>query len=532
MIRTLARPHRSLIVAAVLLTELVVLAAAYQMLLSFDCQAVEAYGLCRFLRSLVARGLAVIAVTALVVWAMPAVFARFLAAAAHHPQAARWRWVHAAGFALIVVPILLVAGVPPATFFAAAVLPWAIGAALATAGGLLWLAPASAWRGLGPDVWRVLIPAVGLALVVPDLAELAYPLWDIGALTTATFVAVGLVLMAAGQVPFADPSAMVLGLETFAVSIARQCSGVEGFALVLVFSAVYAMLLRATLRQGRFWLVVVPLALLASWAFNVLRIAILIAIGEYISPELAVNGFHSYAGWMFFTALVVAILAVVQRVPGLHHDGAEPVGLPFLRDPVAARIVPFAAFMASGLVAAAFFDPADLGYPLKALAMAAALFAFGAVLAREAWRPDAVAVGSGLAVGLVWALTEPAPGAQAGALAAALAPLGAAALALWTLARVIGTVALVPVVEELFFRGYLLSRLDRGGLVWRLVAVALSSLAFAALHGRFLAALLAGLVFAAVMLRRHRIGDAVWAHVAANLVVAAIAAQAGDWSRL
>ncbi|MFN6978310.1 MAG: exosortase E/protease, VPEID-CTERM system, partial [Gemmobacter sp.] len=454
------------------------------------------------------------------------------AAAAHHPQAARWRGLHAAGFGLILVPILLAGAVPAAAFFAAAVLPWTVGAALATAGGLLWLAPAAAWRGLGPDVWRILIPAVVLALVVPDLAELAYPLWDIGALTTATFVAVGLVLMAAGQAPFADASAMVIGLESFAVSIARQCSGVEGFALVLVFSAVYAMLMRATLRQGRFWFAVVPLALLASWVFNVFRIAILIAIGEFISPELAVNGFHSYAGWMFFTALVVAILAVVQRVPGLQRDGAVPVDVPFPDDPVAARIVPFAAFMAAGLVAAAFFDPAELGYPIKALAMALALFAFRTALAREAWRPDAAAVGAGLAVGLVWALTEPAAGGQADGLAVALAPLGAAALALWTLARVVGAVALVPVVEELFFRGYLLTRLDRGGPVWRLAAVAVSTLAFAALHARFVAALFAGLVFAAVMLRRRRIGDAVAAHVAANLVVAAFAAQAGDWSRL
>jgi exosortase E/protease (VPEID-CTERM system) len=226
---------------------------------------------------------------------------------------------------------------------------------------------------------------------------------------------------------------------------------------------------------------------------------------------------------------VLGILAVVQALPGLHHDGsAPPSALPILRDPVAARIVPFVVFLVSGIAAAAFFAPPELGYPLRAVAMAAALAAFAPVLMREAWRPDALAVVAGLAVGFGWALTEPPPGEAAGALAAALAAL----VLLWIGLRVLGTVALVPVIEELFFRAYLLERLDRGGWLWRAVAVILSTAAFAALHGRIGAAAVAGLVFAAVYLRRRRLGDAVAAHVAANAVVVGFAAAAGDWTRL
>ncbi len=103
-------------------------------------------------------------------------------------------------------------------------------------------------------------------------------------------------------------------------------------------------------------------------------------------------------------------------------------------------------------------------------------------------------------------------------------------MTVWAVVRVLGTAVLVPIVEEMFFRGYLLARLD-GPQVWRRAgAVIVSSLAFALLHGRWVEAGLAGLVFAAVMLRRGRVTDAIWAHVTANSAVAAVAVWRGDWS--
>lgn len=57
-------------------------------------------------------------------------------------------------------------------------------------------------------------------------------------------------------------------------------------------------------------------------------------------------------------------------------------------------------------------------------------------------------------------------------------------------------------------------------LAMRIIAVALSSALFAALHGRWIVAGLARVIFALVMLHRGRLGDAVQAHLAANLIVA------------
>ena len=101
---------------------------------------------------------------------------------------------------------------------------------------------------------------------------------------------------------------------------------------------------------------------------------------------------------------------------------------------------------------------------------------------------------------------------------------------IWAASRIVGTAVLVPVIEEFFFRGYILRRLDSGSWGMRIVALIVSSTLFAALHDRWLAAGLAGLVFGFLMLRRERVADAVWGHAVCNAVIAAWALRTGEWS--
>lgn len=135
-----------------------------------------------------------------------------------------------------------------------------------------------------------------------------------------------------------------------------------------------------------------------------------------------------------------------------------------------------------------------------------------------------MALVAGLTVGVGWVVTAPPPEGQVWA-----GTPGASADALWIAVRVFGTVALVPIVEEMFFRGYVQHRIDDGRLVRRIVAVAVSVALFAALHDRWIIAAVAGLVFALVYLRQGRLADAITAHAAANAVVATIAVARGDW---
>jgi hypothetical protein len=105
--------------------------------------------------------------------------------------------------------------------------------------------------------------------------------------------------------------------------------------------------------------------------------------------------------------------------------------------------------------------------------------------------------------------------------------------------RLAGTCLLVPVVEELAFRGFLLRWLVSPEFeripprAWTWWAVLLSSLGFGALHSHWILGTLAGLAFALARLRRGRLGDAILAHALANagIAVAVLGSGAGTSGR-
>ena len=520
---------RGMGLAALMLLELALLVVVHQFLITFECGETASYATCTFLSSLVARALVMLAAFGVLVWARPQRFAAFLGATQHH-HGRSWMWVHLGGVALLWMPLILTGGQDLQGFFSSAVPLWIAGAALATLGGAFWIAPPRAWgRVLRQDRYILVFVLIAAALV-PDLAELIQPIWNWQVLTGATFDLVYLLLSLFSDQTYADAPAYIIGVGDFAVHIARQCSGVEGVALVTAFVCLYALIFRDQIRFPQYWLVVLPVAVILSLALNIVRIATLVLLGAFVSPEVAVNGFHSYAGWLFFTLLALAIVWGLQTIRWLHRDPALlDRAAPLQQDPVAALILPFVIFMLASVVTQALFPHPALGYPLVTLGLAGATWYFRAQIRALPWGWDPVGWGAGVAVGIVWvALAQDTE--AAGPLAEALGALPVALLVLWVVMRVAGTVLFVPLVEEMFFRGYVMARLDQGGLAMRCLAVAVSTALFAALHGRWVAAGVAGLVFALVMLRRGRLGDAVQAHLAANLVVAIWALARFDFS--
>lgn len=402
------------------------------------------------------------------------------------------------------------------------------GAVLAAVGGLFWmLQPQKWWIWLKTENF-LLVLIVALAALIPFMARLIEPLWAIELLSSATFEAVAFLLSSLDQNVFVDPVRAWIGLQSFVVSVAKQCSGIEGLALITGFMAIYAILFRDTLRQMGFWGVLWPIALMLSWGFNIVRITALILIGEYVSPDLAVNGFHSFAGWLLFTIVAIGVLFVAQSVPALHRGGLAVRQTQKLHaDPVAALIVPFIAFMISGVIVQAFWEHPALGYPLQVAIIAGVLIRMRHALFQQIKISfDPVSIGIGLAVGLIWIRFSQIPQNEN----LGLQTLGGAAFIGWALCRTFGTIVLVPIVEEAFFRGYILARLDTGKPLAKIVAVAISTILFSLLHGRIVLAGIAGLLFAAAMLRRGRLGDAVTAHMVANATVAAAAWATGQWS--
>jgi len=526
-----ARPRVFLLIGLFLL-ELVVLAIAYQFFASIECQQTGWGAGCTLLRSLMGRAIVVLAASGLIAVAWPDALRSFLAEADAAPRRLGPPIVHLVGLVLMLVPILRGWGPDLGAHFAAALPFWLAGAIMAVVGGLVWVAPGSAWNRLISHNRYSVALVLLIAAILPDLAEAVRPMWDWTALSGITFAAVEHLLNVISDDVYSDPSLYQIGINSalggIVVRIGQPCSGVEGFALVTAFVALYGYLFRADLRFPRYWLVVLPLGLLASWILNVLRITALVWIGAHVSPDLAVNGFHSYAGWFLFTLLTLVVIAVVQATPWLHRSNAvaRPV-LPMRHDPVAAQILPFIAMMLAGILTSTFLIEPALGYPLVALVLLAALWFVWPALRQLPMTPDPLSLALGGVVGIAWVIFAP---PATGTLNESLATLGGLGFALWVTFRLLGTAVLVPVVEELFFRGYLLSRLD-GPAPWRRwLALGITSAAFALLHGRWFAAAAAGLVFGLLALRRGRVTDAIQAHMTANALIALFALVQSDWT--
>jgi membrane protease YdiL (CAAX protease family) len=61
-------------------------------------------------------------------------------------------------------------------------------------------------------------------------------------------------------------------------------------------------------------------------------------------------------------------------------------------------------------------------------------------------------------------------------------------------------------------------------------AIAVSAGLFALVHGRWIEAALAGVVFSLLYMRHGRLADAMAAHASANALIAAVALWRGNWA--
>ncbi|MGC1588183.1 MAG: exosortase E/protease, VPEID-CTERM system [Rhodomicrobium sp.] len=437
-----------------------------------------------------------------------------------------WLAVNAAGAAIFVSPYLLAAAGMPLSE-AAPCAPYAmlLGALTMALGLLFWLSGVQTRAGTLYPVLGYLAIALGIEAVT-GLQEFG---WDSAALVAATFDTVSFLLKIMGENAVSQPGQAIIGIRDFRVIVKAGCSGFDGIAMVSAVMGSYVLLLRRRLWIARA-LLLIPLAAALSWLLNGVRISTLILIGTYVSPDLAVDGFHAHAGWLAFCVLSGSMLLAAENIAWIHRNGVAkaPPAMSVINDPVVAQIAPFLVLLVTSLLAGAAFTQPEMAYPLRAVLMAAALLVFHRASRSELAPVDAVPILAGVLVALVWL------GVKAGGspltVADILGPVSRNAAILWIFFRVAGTVLLVPLIEEMFFRGYMLRQLDFGGTAGKATALALSSALFGALHANPILAGASGVLFGLLALRRGRLVDAVAAHATANAGIAAWAVCTGDWS--
>ena len=391
------------------------------------------------------------------------------------------------------------------------------------------LIPPSVWieifRSTG-DAW---IYGLAAALVACTLGTLTQKLWAPLSHWTLSLVAVMTRPFVSGL--FVNPSTMTIGTPAFNVEIAPECSGYEGMGLMVAFSGAWLWFFR---RQWRFpqALLLIPGGVAIIWIANAVRISALLLIGNAGAAQIALGGFHSQAGWMAFNAVAIGICLVAQRIPALVHQDSIPVPSEGTNE-TAPYLMPFLAILAAAMISRSMSADFEWFYPLRIAAAAGALWYFRHSYRDLNWRFGWIGICAGALVFAVWMALEPSGHAAA---PSALLQASSAARIGWVILRVFGAVVVVPIAEELAFRGFLLRRLassDFESVGWQTFAwmpFLISSAAFGILHGeRWLAGTIAGAIFALAQLRRGRIGDAIVAHAVANALVAASVLLAGNW---
>jgi exosortase E/protease (VPEID-CTERM system) len=423
--------------------------------------------------------------------------------------------------------------------------PWALPAllALGVVGGVAAIATAGPLRWLlerARAVLAMLPLALGVGFVAFWITTRVEAAW--GLLSAATLRTVGALLRLTGGAVVVIPEELAVGLGHFEVEIAPACSGVEGIGLYLLFGATWIALAWSRIRLRRVVLLL-PLGALAAFLLNALRIAVLVWVGAAGHEGIALGGLHSKLGWLLSVGLALGSVALVERArwfrrldarPG--HAGGDAPGEAAFGVPheATAYLGPLLAALATALFTGVLADgPVDRWYGARIVAALAVLLAvrgdLPSLVPSRAWWPAAL----GVAVAAAW-VAFAGEGRGAG-VREAVAGMDAPGRWAWIAVRVLGSVLVIPVVEELAFRGFLLSWIvspDPESVpprAWTWPAVLLSSLAFGALHSELILGTLAGLAFAAARLWRGRLGDAVLAHAVANAGVAVAVLLGGRW---
>jgi len=279
---------------------------------------------------------------------------------------------------------------------------------------------------------------------------------------------------------------------------------------------------------------VLPLGMGVMWIANVLRIVALLVIGHHLSPRLALDGFHANLGWLLFLLTALSLVTWLDRSPRFQRDAARTSSPHAQENATAAYLLPLMVVIFVSLITDLVALELDWLYGLRVVLGCVALFALRKQLPRATWEPAWMPVWLGIAVLTTWLMLVPSVPADPAVLAA-LDAAPAAQRVTWIALHLVGSVLLVPLVEELAFRGYLQRRLQSEDFVnvpldrWAWGPTLIASLAFALLHQDFLAAFLAGIAFAYAQARRGRIADAVVAHAVANLGIAVAVLAADRW---
>ncbi len=325
---------------------------------------------------------------------------------------------------------------------------------------------------------------------------------------------------------YIDIPEKLLGINDFVVNIAPECSGLEGVIVVTIVTLTYIVISRKVLKFP-LSLLLIPIAILLAIICNIFRIVILLVLGDLISPELAINGFHSVAGWIM-AALVTSLIIFVFSNCGIFYNSSTKVinqDQPQKSDGelATAILIPFVGLLLFSLSSSLFPEDSVFLYPARTLlsGLLVAYFwkRYQLTLPKKWIEPIAV----GLLITIIWVLLDNNTASESYFFSINTESLALYSVILWSLFRIIGFCFITPIIEELVFRTYILTRLSSHPLkntqkiALYVPALIGNALIFGLIHEAYIAGFIAGLLLTLVRYRSRSIAEPILAHGSANI---------------
>ncbi|SON54708.1 exosortase E/protease, VPEID-CTERM system [Hartmannibacter diazotrophicus] len=455
---------------------------------------------------------------------------------------ALWLGIHAAALLVsvaIVNAVLATTGISPSA--AALLLTACLASAAVSVFALARAFLGPALLGFLGAISPIVAGSLAIGISMSFLASVVQSFWEWLTGPTLHLTAAILQFFAVGI--DVVPEERMIVLREFAVIIDSGCSGITGMALVGIFLGGYLFRFRGEYRFPRA-LLIVPAGTVISFLANGLRLAALVLVGAYVDPGIAKDGFHSMAGWLFFCTVTIGLIALSRQLAWFGTEDRRMVREG--DNPAAAYLVPFIAWLTIGLVTGAMTVGLDRFYAIRVVAVLGLLWAFRgeywqSVLPRlssgarsGAW-VSAAPWAIGLAVFALWLVLVDEDNSRAASMSSEIQQWSSLAAVVWIAFRILGTSIVVPVIEELAFRGFLQRRVFGAdftsvGFGWFSVpSILLSSIAFGLMHSNIVAGILAGCAFSLACYVRGRLTDAMIAHGVANALLCVWVLAFGRW---
>jgi exosortase E/protease (VPEID-CTERM system) len=457
------------------------------------------------------------------------------AEAVFRAQALRVGWVaaHLAGIvALVFLSHSLYGAGATQSEFSALLLCWLVIGVGSIVAALLAAAQGSLWLSLARSLGNIWLYALVTALVSVSLWRCSELLWE--PMADITFALVRLVLSPILPGLEADPSIRVLATNRFAVQISEICSGLEGMGLMLAFVIAWLVCFRRDYIFPQA-LVLVPAGVFAMFLLNAVRISILMLIGYAGFPDVASFGFHSQAGWIAFNSVACGLAVLSRQISWMSRTPQAVGESGAARNPTSTYLMPLLVLLVAGVLSHAMSGRFESFYPLRLLFGLIVLWVYRRNLWALDWSWSWRGLVTGAAVFLIWIFAAHCllPSAE---IPGELASMTPTMLWAWIATRFALSVLIVPIAEELAYRGYLM-RCFRGvefdSLPYEAagrVGLVVSATAFGVVHGTmWLPGLVAGFSYGLVVMRCGTLGEGVVAHGTTNALIAVAVLGFHQW---